>query len=71
MVPMFWSSVGSVVAGGVVCHALVLQILVPREPWDFRLLAESVVLPTEPPPGAQGGALILVTGGGAAHNQDF
>ena len=68
---MFWSSVVPVVAGGVVCHGFVLRLLVPREPCDCRLLAESMVFPTEFLPGAQGGAEILVTGGGAAQNQDF
>ena len=68
---MFWSSVVPVVAGGVVCHPCVSRIIVLREPCDRRLLVESVVFPTESPPGAQGGAEILVTGGGAAQNRDF
>ena len=71
MVLMFWSSVVPVVAGGVVCHNFVSQILVPQEPCDSRILVESVVFPTEFPPGAQGGAIILVTGGGAAQNRYF
>ena len=71
MVSMFWSIVGFIVVGGVVCHALVSQLLVLREPWDIRLLVESVVFPTDPPPGSQGGAAISVTGGGAAQNRDF
>ena len=53
MFSMFWSSVGSVVAGAVVCHVFVSRLRVPQEP----------VLPTESPPGTQGGAAILVTGG--------
>ena len=60
-----------VVAGSVVCHAFVLLIIVPWESCDLRLLVESVVFPTEFPPGAQGGAAIAVTRGGAAQNRDF
>ena len=66
IVLMFWSSVAPVVAGGVVCHAFVSWLLVPREPCDCRLLVESVVFPTEFPPDEQGGAAVSVTGGGAA-----
>ena len=57
--------------GGVACHAFVSRLLVPQEPCDHWLLVESVVLPTEFPPGAQGGAAIAVTRGGAAQNRDF
>ena len=71
VVSMFWSSVVPVVISGVACHAFVSRLLVPREPFDLRLLVESVVLPTEFPPGAQGGSEISVTGSGAAQNQDF
>ena len=67
----FWLGVGAGVGGGVVCHVFVSRLRVPRVPWDFRLLVESVVFPTEHPPVAQGGAAILVTGGWAAHNLDF
>ena len=55
---MFWSSVVPVVAGGVVCHAFVLRLLVPQEPCDRRLLVKRVVFPTEFPTGAQGGDAI-------------
>ena len=68
--PRFWSGVGEGVGGGMVCHVLVSRICVPQVPWDLRLLVESVVFPTEPPPGAQGGSAISVTGGWAAQNQD-
>ena len=68
---MFWSSVGSIVAGGVVCHNFVSRLFVLWEPWDLQLLVESVVFPTKSPPGDQWGAAILVTGGGAAQNRDF
>ena len=54
-----------------VCHVLVSRLHVTWVPWDLRLLVESVVFPTEPPPGAQGGAAILVTWGWAALNLDF
>ena len=43
----------------------------PRVPWDILILVDSVVLPTDPPPGAQWGAAILVTGGWAVQNLDF
>ena len=49
---MILSSVVPVVAGGVVFHAFVLRLLVPRDPCDLRLLVESVVFPIEFPPGA-------------------
>ena len=67
----FWLGVGVGVGGGVVCHVLVSRLRVTQVPWDFWLLVESVVFPTEPPPGPQGGAAILVTGGWAAQNLDF
>ena len=54
-----------------VCNVFMFWISVPQVPWDLWLLVESVVLPTEPPPGAQWGAAILVTGSWAAHNLDF
>ena len=54
-----------------VCHVLVSRLHVTWVPWDLWLLVESVVFPTEPPPGSQGGAAILVTGGWAAQNLDF
>ena len=57
--------------GGVVCHVFVSQIIVPQVPWERRLLVEIMVFPTDPPPGAQGGAAILVNGGWAVHNLDF
>ena len=53
-----------------VCHVFVPRLCVPRVPWDSRLLVENVVFPTEPPPGAQGGAAISVTGGWAAQTLD-
>ena len=53
-----------------VCHVLESQLRVPWVSWDIRLLVESVVFPTEPSPGAQGGDAISVTGGWAAHNMD-
>ena len=71
MVLMFWLRVGYVVKGGVVCHVFVLRLCVPREPWDRRLLVDSMVFPAEPPPGAQGGDAISVTGGCAAQNREF
>ena len=54
-----------------VCHDFVLQLLVTQEPWDRRILVESVVFPTESPPSDQWGAAILVTGGGEVQNRDF
>ena len=54
-----------------VCHVFVLRLRVPRVPWDIRLLEESVVLPTEPPPGAQWGDAILLTGSWVVQNMDF
>ena len=58
MTSMFGSGVLEGVGGGVVCHILVLQLQVPRVHWDLLLLVESVVLPTDPPPGGQWGAAI-------------
>ena len=69
-VSMFCLSVVPVVAVGVAYHAFVSRLLVYQEPCDRRLLVESVVFPTEPPPGTQGWAEILLTGGGAAQNRD-
>ena len=60
---MFESGFPDGVDGGVVCHALVSRLQVPRVPWDLLLLVENVVLLTDPPPGAQWSATILVTGG--------
>ena len=60
---MFGSGVLEGVGGGVVCHVFVSRLRVPQVPWDLLLLVERVLLPTEPPPGAQWGAAILVTGG--------
>ena len=57
--------------GGVVCHIFVSRLCVPRKTWERRLLVDSVVFPTDPPPGAQGGDVILVTGGWAVQNLDF
>ena len=71
MTSMFGSGVLDGVGGGVVCYIFVSQLRVPRVPWDLLLLVESVVLPTEPPPGAQWGATILVTGGWAVQNLDL
>ena len=52
-----------VAAGGVVCQVFVSRLLLSREPCERRLLVESVVFPTDPPPlGVQGGAAISVTG---------
>ena len=42
-------SVVPIVAGGVVCHDFVSRLPVPQEPWDIRLLVESVVFPTDFP----------------------
>ena len=61
----------SVAAGGVVCQVLVSLLLVPREPCERRLLVDSVVFHTDPPPGVQGGAEISETGYGSVQNQDF
>ena len=54
-----------------VCHVLVSRICVLQVPWDIWLLVESVVFPTEPPPGAQGVAANSLTGGWAAQNLDL
>ena len=71
MVSMFWLGVGSCVAGGVVCHIFVLQLRVPRAPWDRRLLGESVAFTTETPPSTHRGDAISVTGGCAVQNLYF
>ena len=71
MTSLFWLGVGKGIGGGVVCHVLVFRLHVPWVPWDIWLLVESVVFPTEPPPGAQGGAANLLTGGWAAQNLDL
>ena len=63
MTLMFESGVPDGVGGGVVCHVSVSRFRVPRLPWYLLLLVESVVLPTDPIPGAQWGAEILVTVG--------
>ena len=68
---MFGLGVLDGVGGGMVCHVFVSRLRVPRVPWDLLILVESVVLPTEPPPGAQWGAAISVTGGWAVKNLDF
>ena len=52
----------SVAMGGVICHGFESLLLVPREPCDRRLCVESVVFPTDPPPGVQGGDDISDTG---------
>ena len=59
------------VAGGVVCQVFVSWLLVPREPCERRLLVDSVVFPTDPLPGVQGGAAISVTECGFVQNRDF
>ena len=71
MTSMFGSGVTDGVGCGVVYHVFVSRIRVPRVPWDLLILVESVVLPTEPPPGAQWGAAILVTRGWEVQNLDF
>ena len=53
MTSMFESGVPDVVGGGVVCHVFVSRLQVPRVTWDLLLLVESVVLPTDTPPGTQ------------------
>ena len=59
------------VSGGVVCQVFVSRLLVPREPFERRLLVDIVVFPTDPPPGVQGGYAISETGCGSMQNQDF
>ena len=54
-----------------VYHVYVSRLRVPRATWNLLLLVESVVLTTDPPPGAQWGAAILVTGGWEAQNLDL
>ena len=71
MTPILGSGVLDSVGGGVVCQVFVSRLRVLQVPWDLLLLVESVVLPTEPPPGAQWGAAISVTGGWAVQNLDF
>ena len=71
MTSKFWLGVEAGVGGGVVCHIFVLQICMPRVPWDRLIQVESMVFPSDPPRSAQGGASILTTGGWAAHNLDF
>ena len=56
---MFPSNFLSVAAGGVVCQVFVSRFLVPREPFEFRLLVESVVFPTDTPLGSKGGGCNL------------
>ena len=63
MTSMFESGVPDGFGGGMVCHVFVSRIRVPQVPWDILLLVESVVLPIDPPPGAQYSAAISVTGG--------
>ena len=58
------------VSGGVVCQVFVSRLLVPREPFERRLLVDIVVFPTDPPPGVQGVAAISVTGCGSMQNWD-
>ena len=60
-----------VAAGGVVCHGFESLLLVSQEPCDRRLLVERVVLPTDPPPGVQGGADISATGCVSEQKRDF
>ena len=57
--------------GGGVCHVFVSRLHVPQVPWERRLLVERLLFPTNPPPGAQGGATILVSGGWATQNLDL
>ena len=71
MTLMFGSGVTGGVGSGVVCHVFVSRLRVPRVSWGILLLVESVVLPTDPPPGAQWGAAILVTGSWAVQNLDL
>ena len=49
--------------GGGVYYLFVSWFLVQRVPWDQRLFVESVVFPTDPPPGDHIGAEIYETGG--------
>ena len=63
MTLMFESGVPDGVRAGVESHIFVLHPLVPQVPGDILLLVESVVLPIDPPPGAQYSAAISVTGG--------
>ena len=65
------SSFFSVAAGGVFCHGFESPLLVPREPCDRRLLVDMVVVPTDPPPGVQGGADISATGCVSAQKRYF
>ena len=67
----FFFEVFLVAAGGMVCQLFVSQLLVPREPCERRLLVDSVVFPTELPPGVQGGDAIFVTGCEFMHSRDF
>ena len=60
-----------VVASGVVCQVLDSLLLVPQEPCERRLLMDSVVFPTDPPPGVQGGAEISETGCVSVQNRYF
>ena len=67
-----WISVISLIGEG--GGFQVLMYLHPPKLQDtrvLRILVEIFVFPTDPPPGAHGGANTLVTGGGAAHNCDF
>ena len=65
------SSFFSVAAGGMVCQGFESLLLVPCEPYERRLLVDRVVLPTDTPPGVQGGADISVTGCVSAQKRDF
>ena len=68
---MFCLGVTEGVGGGMVCHVFVYQLQVTRVTWDLRILVESLVLPTDPTPGAHWDAAILVTGGWEAQNLDL
>ena len=57
--------------GAVVCQVFISRPLVSQEPCERWLLVDSVVFPTEPPPGVQGGVAISVDGCGSIHNWDF
>ena len=59
------------IGGREVYQVLVLQLLVLQSPWGLRLIVDSVMLPTDPPPGTHGGANISETGGRAARNLYF
>ena len=54
-----------------VYHVFVYRFYVPQVPWDQQLYVESMIFPTDTPPGAHGGAEIYDTGVWETHNCDF